>query len=195
MSAILNSYRGWNWNSLQNDNRLGKTNETMVSDSMARYYDSAVNAKTFYAASQAATTWSVALATTATGLIVSNPAGSGVNLVIKKVSFALSVAPAGIASIGIFGGWTSAGIATHTTPLVPASTFLGAGSTPRGLADGAATLVGTPVWLMPIMGGFTAAALVATTPAIVDLEGSVIISPGGYVGIGALTAVVGFGGI
>lgn len=174
--------------------RLDKAGNLIITNGRSRYYDPSYNKKIFYAANQAATTWSIALNTTHTGLVVSNPSGSTVNLVPLKSSFALSVAPVGIATIGFFGGFLNAGITTHTTPLTVGSTFLG---TPdgSGLADAAATLVGTPVWLMPFLGGFTAGALFATSPAIVDLEGAFIIPPGGYFGIAALTVVIGFAGI
>ena len=174
--------------------RAGKTNEMIVGSAHGDYYESALRKNLFYAASQAATTWSVALNTTHTGFVVSNPVGSPVNLSILQASFALSVAPVAISHIGVFGGFLAAGIATHTTPLTPASTFLG-NLKAYGLADAAATLVGTPAWLLPLMSGFTAGALFATTPAVVDIKGSIVVPPGGYVGIAALTAVVGFAGM
>lgn len=174
--------------------RGGITGELIIGQAHGKYYEPASRKTIFYAANQAATTWSVALNTTHTGLVLSNPPGSGVNIAILQVGFALSVAPAGIAHIGLFGGFLSTGITVHTTPLTPACSFLG---TPKGqgLADGAATLVGTPVWLMPIQGGFTAGALPGSGMNMIDVEGSIIIPPGGYAGIGALTAAIGFGAI
>lgn len=173
---------------------MDATKALRAADAHGRYADAARRGKLFYAASQAATTWTVALATTYTGLVVYNPPNSGLNLEILQVGFALSAAPAAIAHIGLFGGFLNTGIATHTTPLTPGCTLIGS---PAGIgkADAAATLVGTPTWLMPFMGGFTAAALPSTSPAMLDVAGSIIVAPGGYVGIGALTAVVGFGGI
>lgn len=166
----------------------------ITSSGCAPYEHNAIAQDIFYAANQTATTWSVALNATHTGFVVSNPLTSNKNLVILKASFAFSVAPAAISHIGLFGGYSSTGIIVHTTPLIPACTTIGR---PGGyaLADSAATLVGTPTWLMPIMGGFTAAALPATTPSIVDIGGAIIVPPGSYIGIGALTASVGFAGL
>jgi hypothetical protein len=175
--------------------RQGQLGDIIVNELHGRYYETAYRQNVFYAANQAATAWSVALATTYTGICLSNPAGNTKNLIPTKIGFALSAAPAAIASIGIIGGYLSTGVVTHTTPLTPGSTFLGVGPTPTGKADAAATIVGTPVWILPFMGGFTAAALPSTSPAVVDLEGSIIIPPGGYICIGALTAVTGFGSI
>jgi hypothetical protein len=145
----------------------------------------------FYAANQTATATSVALATTYTGLCVSNPAASKKNLVITKVGLALTVAPAGIASIGLITGSTAAGIVTHTTPLTPASTNIGSGISPSALADNACTLVGTPVWTVQLVGGFTAAALPAYGATHIELGTSLVIPPGAYVAVGTLTSVTG----
>lgn len=176
--------------------RLGRAGDTIGSDLHGRYYEQAYRGNVFFAASQAATAWSVALNATHTGLVVSNPAGSAFNLVMLTASFALSVAPAAIASIGLFAGFAAAGIVAHTTPLVPMTTLISTTqATGRGKADGAATLVGTPTWVTQMIGGFTAAALPSTTPSVIDLGGVFVIPPGGYFGIGALTAVTGFGSL
>lgn len=163
----------------------------------APYFDLAHRGQIYWAANQAATAWSVALATTYTGIVVSNPTRSMVDLVILRAGFALSVAPAAIAHMGFFGGFATAGITVHTTPLdvYNAKIFGSSGSGNAGKADAAATLVGTPLWMLPFMGGFTAGALPSTTPAMLDLAGMFIVPPGGYFGIGALTAVTGFGGL
>lgn len=172
--------------------RGGPTGQAIVSNLGGRYAQSALDGTLFWGANQAAATWSVALATTYTGLCLSNPAGSSKTLVLLKVGFALSAAPAAIASIGLISGFLSTGITAHTTALVPASSVIGGGLNPVGKIDAAATLVGSPAWMTQLMGGFTAAALPATSPALIDLEGSVIVPPGAYVAIGALTAVVGY---
>lgn len=173
---------------------LNEESHVIVAQGGGVYEHNALDGDIFYAANQTATTWSVALNTTHTGLVVYNPVTSNKNIVIIKVGFALSVAPVGIASIGLFGGYSGTGILTHTTPLTPASTTIGR-PTGYGGADAAATLVGTPTWLMPMMGGFTAGALPSTSMSVVDIGGSIIVPPGAYCGIGALTAVVGFGAI
>ncbi len=175
--------------------RQGKLGELVIQELHGRYYETTYNQNLFYAANQAAQAISVALNTTYTGLCVSNPAGNTKNLVLNKLMFALSVAPAAIASLGLITGYLQAGVTAHTAALTPASTFIGTGAAPSAKADSQCTLVGTPIWTMPFMGGFTAAALPGTSAVIVDLEGSIIIPPGGYAAIGALTAVTGFGGM
>lgn len=172
--------------------RQARDASLVVTLARGKYVEAASRGKVFHAASQADTTWSVALHTTHTGLVVSNPVGSGYNLAILQASFALCVAPAGVANIGLFGGFLAAGIATHTTPLTVYSAILGG---PGGVAkaDAAATLVGTPVWLMQMQNGFTAAALPGVGQTMIDVDGSIIVPPGGYCGIAALTVVHGLG--
>lgn len=174
--------------------QLSIEKHVLINAGCAPHEQNALDQEIFYAANQTATTWSVALNTTHTGLVVSNPLTSNKNLVILKASFAFSAAPAAISHIGLFGGYSGTGIIVHTTPLTPTCTFIGRPGG-YGLADAAATLVGTPTWLMPIMGGFTAATLPATSPSVIDIDGAIIVPPGAYVGIGALTASVGFAGI
>lgn len=168
----------------------GYSGAQRVQGAHGKYFDVAYSQRGFFAANQVATAWSVALATTYTGLVISNPANSKTLLVMMQAHFALTVAPAGIASIGYITGYSQAGIVTHTTPLTPLSTYLDQDQA-NGVAkaDAAATLVGTPRWCGQFMGGFTAGALPATSPSIQDLDGLYIVPPGGYFGIGALTAV------
>lgn len=166
-------------------------NSVLSTNARSTYEYSVLKGEVFYAANQSAATWSVALNTTHTGFVLSNPVTSGKNIILLKVGFALSVAPAAIAHIGLFTGYSTAGIVTHTTPLTPYSCAVGTGSSIMN-ADAAATLVGTPTWALPFMGGFTAAALPSTSPAVINIDGLIVVKPGGYVGVGALTAVVGY---
>lgn len=177
-----------------NPARAAKTLETVVSQAHGKYYEAASRGKLFFAANQAACTWTIALAAAYTGLLISNPLRSTVNLAIARVGFALSVAPAGIASIGLIGGYDAVTEVTHTTAIVPHNTILLGG---RGVAnaDGAATMPTAPVWVEAIMGGMTAAALAGGVPIVVDVDGAIVVPPGGYFGIGALTVAIGFGSI
>jgi hypothetical protein len=170
-----------------NEVRMSKDSSTIVQDSHGRYMEASYRGQIFYAANQAAQATSVALATAYTGLVLSNPAASKYNLVLLQVGFVLAAAPAAIASVGLIGGQIATGLTAHTTALIPGSYFIGA---PAGVgkADASATLPTTPVWIMQLMGGFTAAALPSTTPALIDIGGSIILPPGAYVAIGTVTA-------
>lgn len=168
--------------------RQGKALDLIVSNLQPRLFEHCSRQRLFYAANQAAQAVTVALATTYTGLCLSNPIQSNVCLVPVQVGISLSVAPAAIAPIGLIGGYSTTDVA-HTAALTPGQGLL-KGSAGVGKADSSATIP-TPVWLQQLMGGFTAAALPATSPALIDLQGAWIIPPGGFIAIGALTAVTG----
>lgn len=171
--------------------RIGKLGDQIVSELHGRYYEATVRGNMFSAANQAAQAVSVALATTYTGLCLYNPVGSGKNLVPTKVKYALSVAPAAIATIGLIAGFSATGgVTAQTAKLNPTSNIIG-GAPGVGIALNQATIV-TPTWLAQLYDGFTAAALPNPTMPV-DLEGAFIIPPGGFIAIGALTAVTGLG--
>jgi len=174
----------------------GLTGAQRVADAHGRYMQAALEGRLFSAHNVAAQAVSVALTTTYTGLCLSNPAGNNKNLALLAAQYALSVAPAAIASLHLIAGYSAAGIVTHTTPLAapgPVSTIINGVTPPTAKVDSAATIV-SPYYLMPMGSGFTAAALYATTPGWIDLGGAFVIPPGGWVAWGALTAVTGFGG-
>lgn len=172
--------------------RAGNTGELIVSKYLADYAQAGVDGLGYSAANQTAQAVSAALATTYTGLMLYNPIGSGVILVPKMVKFALSVAPAAIAPLGLISGVQTAA-PTGLTALTAVSSLVGNSKTAQGAAYSAATIA-TPVWRQMLWDGFTAAALPA--PQVpVDLKGDIQILPGGFVAIGALTAVTGLGSI
>jgi hypothetical protein len=180
------------------DERIDPQNALLVSPMGGELQELSRIGNLFYAANQAAVTTTIALATTYTGLCVSNPINNGKNLCIRAASFKFSVAQAAVSQIWLIGGYSTGGIVTHTTPLVFGTDFgcmnLGFSAAPSALCDAAATLV-NPRILMPLGGSFTAAALAADTPSIVNTFGAIWIQPGGWVALGTLTVSIGFAGI
>lgn len=172
--------------------RLGNNGEMIVGNLHGRYYEQVKRGNVYGVSNQAAQAISVGLATTYTGLCLSNPLGSGKNLVLLSAGYGLTVAPVAIASIHLIGASSPGTNVTHTTPLTPVNMLLGNTNSPAAKADREATIP-TPVYLMSLMGGFTAGALPASPNALFDLGGQIIIGPGGFVAIGALTAVTGIG--
>ena len=162
----------------------------------AEYQELVSRGQVFVGANQGpgGTTTTVGLAATYTGLCINNPANSGKNLVM--IHFGLSVvgAPTALSTIGLLGGFAAAGVVTHTTPLVPLSTFLNTNiATGVAKCDSACTLVGTPVILMPLATiPITGATAQVVNPAVsgvyIDLKGAVVVPPGGY--IAAYTSTV-----
>lgn len=162
--------------------RGGKFGDLIVSELHGRYYEQVYNKNVFYAASQAVATTTVGLAVTYTGLCVSNPINSPVNLVLLKASMMQSVIQSTQPeAYALAYGYNATTNVTHTTPLAafPAPAFIGSTVTSNAKADTSATLPTAPVY-----GDFLQNTSAATTngpAAFVDLEGSVILPPGAYV--------------
>lgn len=164
---------------------------------LGKYHEAARRGIMFTAANVAAKATSVALTTTYTGLCISNPAGSGKNLVMLGFQYAISVAEAAIATQHLIAGYTSAGVVTHTEALAAPgirNCLIGSGTASVANADSECTIV-SPGYLMPVRGGFTAGALGGPgTGTIIDLDGMFVIPPGGWIANGSLTATTGFAG-
>ena len=174
--------------------RQGKAGEQIIQQLHARYFEQTYRGNIFSAANQAAQAVSVALATTYTGILLYNPVNSGKILVPLKVKFALSAAPAAVATIGLIGGFAATGgVTAQTSALGVQSSQIGNTSKGAGIALSAATIV-APTWIKQLWDGFTALTLPAPQ-APVDLEGMIEILPGGFLAIGALTSVTGLGSI
>jgi len=142
------------------------------------YLAAALRQKLFVAAVQAGVTSSVGLATTYTGLVVSNPIGSLVNLAIMRIGLAQSVINAAVNAFGYGGGIHTTTQVVHTTPVAPRNCFLGA---PAGvaLADVAATLPIAPTYMEFFSD--TPGATTNPVPQFLELRGSLVVPPGGFV--------------
>lgn len=151
----------------------------------------------YNAANQTAATLS-ALSTTATGLILVNPYGSGKNLAIITITWGFSTAPGGASVVGIaMSPAQSQTAVTLTTPLTVQNSLLAgtAGSSGVGKACSAATTVGTPVWLRQL-GGPVAASQISPPYFRDDIDGELILVPGTSIQLAyTTTAAVGFGSI
>lgn len=158
--------------------RLDRGGAMMVTELNGRYAELVSRGLVFLAANQAATALSL-LSATATGLILTNPAGSGKQLVILDVCVSLATSPAGIATLAHAANVnTAAAAVTHTTPLSVRNAQLGNTAVGVGLADGAATLPAAPVVVRGLGGGPVAASSI-TPPFIRDeVAGQLILLPG-----------------
>jgi len=154
--------------------RQGAQNELMVSELHGRYYEQALRGNMFRIANQAAVTTTAALATTWTGLAISNPAGSGVNAVVNLFSVA-QVAVGAASAVGIM---TGSGAAAGS--LVPKNAIVN-GTTGKVTASAGATIA-TPVLDIVIgqVGSLATTGYGLTPGLVVDLGGSLIVPPGYY---------------
>jgi|GEM_PF-1571625 len=156
------------------------------------YYEKRRNI--YLAANQTGCVWTVGLATTYTGLCLSNPLGSGKNLSILGVSHQEVVAPTGIAAVYLAGLYHATAV-THSVP----STILRASIGPAtaasvAYADTGATLPAAPKILLNLTAGHTSAALsTSASPAFIPLEGLITVEPGGFIIIANFTVGVAVG--
>jgi hypothetical protein len=150
----------------------------------------------YHACSAGAVTLST-VSTTCTGLALTNRPGSGKLLVIKSVCFAPSTAPGGASVVGLsIHTATSATDSTHTTPMVVHNAIAnGANNGSAGKADAAATLASTPLWLRPL-GSVVAGSSISPATYRDDIDGEIIIPPGGCLSLSYLTtAAVGIASV
>jgi hypothetical protein len=158
--------------------RQGKQGDLIVSELHARYYEQTYRGRTFKAASQAVATTTVGLATTYTGLCIINPITSTVNAVLNKASVMQSV----IQSVqpeafAIATGFNSTVAVTNTTPLAVRSNMTG-GLPGVVTASISATLPTAPFYDLFVAN--TGSATTNGTGTVIDIEGSIILPPGGY---------------
>lgn len=159
--------------------RAGNQGDTIVSELHGRYYEQTFRGNMFSASIQASATTTVGLATTYTGLVISNPISSSVNMVLNKASLMQSASQsANLESYAIAVGFNATTNVTHTAALVTRSNKIGSGLVSIGLADTSATLPTAPFYHTFVQN--TASSTVAGNGMVIDLEGLVILPPGAY---------------
>lgn len=165
---------------------LGKQGDLSQSALHGEKYTQAYGGNLFTGASPSAVTLSAALATTYVGLCLSNPAANTKNLVVRRVSGVIIIAPATFLALGLVAGYAAGGITVHTTPITTlASALVGTGAAPTAKLDSACTLVGTPYWADWLQAN---AATGGNANFSTDIQGGLVLPPGAYVAIGANAA-------
>ena len=160
--------------------RSGKGGDVIASELHSKYYEQTYNGNVFFVANQVAVTTTIGLATTYTGLVLTNPIGSTVNLAILKATFNQSVLQTTQPmAFGLATGFNATTQVTHSGAITPRTAKVGSGATPQALADNSATLPTAPIYTHFIGAGSTATA--DATFGFVDLDASLLIGPGGYI--------------
>jgi hypothetical protein len=175
--------------------RQGQLGEQIISNLHGPYYELNYRRQLFNGGIVGQVT-TVGLATTYTGLCLSNPVGSTYNVVVLKASYAFIVAFAAGSVIGLMTGYNSTTNVTHTTPVTPRSQFFGTGAAGVALLDSSATLPTAPTINTIFGSGFTGAITTTphTGPTIIDIDGSIILPAGAYCAFYTSTASGAAGG-
>lgn len=144
-----------------------------------RYHETTSRGNMFSASTQAVATTTVGLATTYTGLVVSNPVNSGILMSMNKASIMQSVIQSTqVEAYGIAVGYHASTNVTHTASLATKSNLVGSGRTSTGLADTQATLPAAPTYHTFVHD--TPSATSDGPGSVIDFEGSLILMPGAY---------------
>jgi hypothetical protein len=159
--------------------RLGNLGDLIVSELSGPYGEQTYRGNSFSASIQAVATTTVGLATTYTGLVISNPIGSGIVMELSLASVMQSVIQSTqIEAYAIAIGFNATTNVTHTAALTTKSNKVGSGITSLGLADTSATLPTAPTYHTFVQN--TGTAIANGTGSVIDLKGSVILMPGAY---------------
>ena len=163
-------------------NRAGNMGEGIISELHGRYYEACYRRSIFSAANTAAVA-TVAQGTLAnTGLTLSNPVGSTVNLVLLKCSYVNSVAVPTAGYLALETGFNAGTNVTHTVAATIANQFIGVGASGTGLADTSATHPTAAVHRLGLahLGTLAVTGYGVLPYNVVDLEGSIILPHGAY---------------
>ncbi len=136
----------------------------------------------------------IAVTTSMTGLIVWNPPGSGVKLVMIDAGFAYTTAPAALHNIGIAMMTSNNAVPTSLTVSGRSATAAdGSGNVGKAVAWDAATLPAAPV-AVRWMWGTMATGSVGFAGMSERLDGSLVVAPGAAICLTVVTTTaVGMG--
>lgn len=152
--------------------RGGADGDQISSDLHGRYYQT-THDRRMYGITGGLTTTTAAGAATFTGLLVGNPAGSGVNLAVNKVFIAQPVALTAETELGIMYGPSTTAITASLTTIFNRYS----GGVASACVATAGQTITAPTAFIVISSGGTA---VQPVNHSCDLEGSLIIPPGHF---------------
>lgn len=166
--------------------RLGKAGDQIVSELHGRYYEGVYRRTRFGGSMQAviATATIAGVATGITGVsVLYNPPGNGVNVVIEKFGVGFVLAPAAPLVYGIATGFSQSALSGTLTTLGPKSKLIGSGAVPTaGLVASASVTLPVAATVDQVLGQLDTGAVTTVTgvSGLYDLEGSIVLPPGGY---------------
>ena len=161
--------------------RLERTGGMVTQGLHGRYYESTFR-RNMYSGSVIGIISTVGLATTYTGLVLANPVQSGVNLSVNKCGFASLVQWPASAALGLMTGFSTTAV-INTTSVTPRSQFFTGGGAGQGVLGSNSTLPVAPTVNAIFAVGYGAGPIntvPSVAPSFVDMEGSLLLPPGGF---------------
>ena len=166
----------------------------LVGQNHSKYREAVSKGNVFSGMNQTGCVWTVGLATTYTGMAVSNPIGSGKRLSILAAGYTEVVAPTGIQAVFLAGGYHASTDVAAGVAGTPRSMLVGRSPDAVGKCWTGATLPAAPVYLLPLNQGHTSAALPTGMPVnLCDVDGLIELLPGAFVAICGFTIGVAVG--
>lgn len=170
--------------------RLGDAYGLCTMDAHGKYYDAVRRGRVFFVTNSAAQALSLN-STTATGIILFNPANSGVNLAILEVMVATQTLPAGVSTSILTGGVQATSVTQTTTNVANGvvNALIGGGLTSKSTVGSSATIATANIQrVIPFATGATTAASTSFPPfAKDDVGGNLVIPPGFVTSLQCLT--------
>ena len=172
--------------------RSGQLGDVIVSELQPRYYEQGYRRNIFTVANQAAVTTTAALATNYTGLVLQNPVGSTINIVVLKCGYGFTATePSTAATVGLMCGYSAVANCTHGGAITPVSVFYGSSSQAQAKVDNASNTVSATPVVTHIFGSCSTGNIntqIIHSASIVDLDGSLILPPGAFCAFYTLVA-------
>jgi hypothetical protein len=173
--------------------RLGQLGDVIMSELHGRYYEQSYRRNLFTAANPTGVTSTAVTSgttTNITSIILANPVGTTVNLVVLKAGYTISVAPASTMPMFLAVGYNSGTNLSGNTSLTVRNNFVGVGSAGQGVVHSVSTTIPTaPNFAITLGSVFTT--ISSNGPTVVDIEGAIVLPPGGYA---LITSTVASGG-
>ena len=170
--------------------RLGREGQLIVGNDGPKWKESVLGGKVFIGSNPLGTpvTTQAGLSETTPALTLSNPKNSGVNLILMKVNIVVTAAPAANTILCLAANTIIAAEPTALTSATVRNAMIGVEPSNRALCSRVATLAAAPV-AIKYLGGILAAASTGECKIDADIDGEIIIPPGGCISIQATTAV------
>ncbi len=167
--------------------RGGRTGEQVVADAHGRYQEAVLRGNVYTACLQASTTFTLFGTTSATGFILSNPAGSGKNLSILQIAYArVTAESAAIEQLVLSASYAGQTLSTNTAISVR-NMLVGNAAVGVAAPYSISTLSAAGVIIAPFaVPSVSATAAVNASPiCMVDYGGSIVVQQGAWLQLAA----------
>lgn len=174
--------------------RGDNTGAAVVTDGHGRFYEATKRGRTFICMNSAAQALSLTGTTTYTGMVVYNPAGSGVNFAIQTAMYLQTVLSTGLGGVMLFTqplALTTPTLTATNTSGSPFSALIGAGQASAAKVASSCTLAANPTFLRPLISIPWITAVSQTGGVFKDqIDGEIVVPPGGAIGFVAITTAL-----